>query len=179
MSSRLELVPTFPGRPVTVRLDEWVVFVSVHDAWHIRERARLKAAIVAAHPDHGGSRTALSEAMEHWTGFQQREWIWYRAHDITPPSRLDTSERYAPAKLSEREAAVLRLVCAHPGIILIEMAAFPDMPSMNAIRQALQRLIVLGLISISARERCGVRSRFVSRYWPTAAAIPVMGERAA
>lgn len=138
------LIPAFPGRPAVVRKDDWVVYVSVHDAWHLKERQRRKARIIASHPDSGGTRQKFLTAMEHWRGFVAEETLWYQTHDLTPPSSLKLPV-IASTDLDQR---TLKAVREAPGSSFMRLRSRPDSPRGTVLRGSLVRLHRKKLIEI-------------------------------
>ncbi len=141
---RTDVIPSYPGRPAVVEHEGWAVFVSVHDAYHYRERKRLRAAITQAHPDYGGSREKLTKAIERWQDFIGQERVWYHVHKVKPPTRLD--ERIdatgLPRPMAEGVGAVLKMIHAKPGLTTPEMLAQPGAPETEAkLRGVLFRLL--------------------------------------
>jgi hypothetical protein len=55
------------------------VLIAAHNAFYTRERAKLRATLMASHPDRGGSETAFREALRAYRKFEAREQKWYAA----------------------------------------------------------------------------------------------------
>jgi hypothetical protein len=66
--------------PGGVRVD-----LAVHDAYFRAERARLKRALAAAHPDKGGARTTFDTALKAYRRFMAQERVWYAAVRVAMP----------------------------------------------------------------------------------------------
>ena len=92
------LVPLAPGRPLTVVLDGWTVYVSVHDAEHLRMRAAHRARIKASHPDRGGSPSRCRAAIRAYRSWLASERSYYEALRLPLP----TPTRLTPKPLLPR-----------------------------------------------------------------------------
>lgn len=82
------LVPTRADRPVTLTVDNWVVYVSVHDAEYERQKRSFKALLRVAHPDMGGSDGAFQLVHGRYKRWQQSECEWYARLGLLPPDNF-------------------------------------------------------------------------------------------
>lgn len=72
-------------RPLWVTVHGGRISLEAHDATVQRELGRLKAALVAAHPDKGGTSSRFIAAKRAYDTCVARERAWYAAYGIAPP----------------------------------------------------------------------------------------------
>lgn len=83
------LIPVVPGRPATVVSHGAIVYLSLHDAYHLHERKAWKRRFTATHPDTAPDRhqgqagfRAKRAAYKAWL---TRERSWYHGLGLEPP----------------------------------------------------------------------------------------------
>lgn len=75
-------------RPAWITVAGGRISLDAHDAAVQRELGRLKAALLAAHPDKGGTSAKFVAAKRAYDTAVQRERAWYAAFHIAPPRGL-------------------------------------------------------------------------------------------
>lgn len=89
------LVRVLADRPAIVAIDGCDVFVSVHDAEHLRIRSEAKRTLALLHPDVGGSERSFRHALtkhEKWLASEKR---FYESIRLEPPLAI-------PARIGEQ-----------------------------------------------------------------------------
>lgn len=72
-------------RPRRVHVAKGRVFVDAHDDYYRRQRARLRRALIAAHPDKGGAHVRFINAQKALARFVECEREWYGQLGLQPP----------------------------------------------------------------------------------------------
>jgi hypothetical protein len=73
------------GRPEWIEHGGVRVSLMAHDAWFVQQEAALRAAMIAAHPDKGGTARKFMTARTALGRFYGRETAWYAEYGFTPP----------------------------------------------------------------------------------------------
>lgn len=81
----MSLIPVRGDRPAIVPWQGGRVFVSVHDAEHLRQRAAWKRELAAAHPDAGGSNLRFDRVRRQRERWDESERAWYAQYGLVPP----------------------------------------------------------------------------------------------
>ena len=81
----MNLVRSITGRPPIVKLDGWVIYLSVHDTEYLRTRREWRQKLRAAHPDQGGSTYQFRRAMGSYGAWRAAENRYYARLGLTPP----------------------------------------------------------------------------------------------
>jgi len=79
------LVPQVGERPAAIKFNGGWIYLGVHDATYLRDRAAWKARIAQAHPDKGGTRGRFLDAYRGYRLWQRAELEWYATFDFEPP----------------------------------------------------------------------------------------------
>ena len=79
------LIPRPANRPATLKIDDWIVYVSVHDAWFLAEWRRHKQRLKAAHPDAGGTAASFQRAQGQCRRWLREEAVFYKELGLKPP----------------------------------------------------------------------------------------------
>lgn len=75
------------ARPAWVAVDGCRVSISAHDRFYLREYRRLRAAMIAAHPDKGGTAAQFRKAQSRLAAFEEHEMSWYARAGVAVPQR--------------------------------------------------------------------------------------------
>jgi len=96
-------------RPKWIEVAGARVSISSHDAFYVAERARLRAAVTAAHTDRvaGATTESFMEAHADLRAFDARESAWYASVGVPPPSRR---RQAAPLVSADAEPSLLRVL---------------------------------------------------------------------
>lgn len=83
------LIPVVRGRPATVLSHGAIVYLSLHDAYHLHERKAWKRRFAATHPDtatepHHGTR-GFREKRAAYKAWLTRERSFYHGLGLEPP----------------------------------------------------------------------------------------------
>lgn len=81
----MSLIPVRGDRPAIVPWQGGRVFVSVHDAEHLRQRAAWKKALAEAHPDAGGTTLRFDRVRRQRERWEAAEREWYAQYGLVPP----------------------------------------------------------------------------------------------
>ena len=82
---KMDLVRSLTGRPPIVKLDGWVIYLSVHDAEYLRTRREWRQKLRVAHPDQGGSAYRFRLSMGAYRSWLATENRYYARLSLTPP----------------------------------------------------------------------------------------------
>jgi len=63
------------------------VSIAAHDRFHLREWRKLRDAMIAVHPDRGGTSAQFVQARRAFERFMSAEKKWYAAVNLPPPDR--------------------------------------------------------------------------------------------
>jgi biotin operon repressor len=115
-------VPVYRDRPATITKDGVTVYVSVHDAEYLRQKAVWKQRLADAHPDRGGTDHAFRRLTKHRERWQAEEGAWYAALGLAAPDSLAVVVPERPAhgpKRTSREvqAALSAAVRSVPAVL--------------------------------------------------------------
>jgi hypothetical protein len=122
MTSAAALLTTYPDRPAVVPHQRGRVYVSVHDAEYLRQKAEWKQRLAAVHPDTTGhSGFTFRKLLKERTRWEADERAWYAQFNLTPPDVLrpvaePTPEllAYAKGRASSQRWRVERYLAEHP-----------------------------------------------------------------
>lgn len=115
-----ELVQILPGRPVSIKHDGWVEFISIHDQHYLREKKSLMRRLIAFHPDKGKCKTAYffrqyRASYNEWL-IRERHWYWERKlmppdwkGAPVPPPPMDRQTRSLPGDSNEQIPQVIQI----------------------------------------------------------------------
>ncbi len=80
------VLPVYQDRPAIVPgPDGWRIYISVHDAEYLRQRAEWKRKLADAHPDAGGTSFRFRQAVKARDRWEADEEAWYAQHGLTLP----------------------------------------------------------------------------------------------
>jgi hypothetical protein len=113
---RVALVPTRPTRPVPLPRPRWrqlgeaCVSIEAHDQFALARWTALRAAMLAAHPDRGGTVRGFERALAAFRTFVKDEDAWYERVLLRPPwtqtrpgpARPDQAQLEAPGAAAPR-----------------------------------------------------------------------------
>lgn len=96
-------------RPLWVKDQGVRISVRAHDTFYRRAWQKLRRAVLAAHPDVGGTAAKFIKARKAEQTFLTREAVWYEQYSITPPAltlrdRKWSTEALARANTPEAKA---------------------------------------------------------------------------
>lgn len=80
------------------------IYLHIHDAEYMRQRAEWKRRLAAVHPDHGGSAAAFRSLMAQRLVWQRAEALYYARLGLLPPDGWDAAT-YIPIRERAIEAA--------------------------------------------------------------------------
>jgi hypothetical protein len=86
--ARRELPPasySAPGRDPVITVKGCRIYLHIHDAEYMRQRAEWKRRLAAAHPDKGGSATAFRSILGQRVAWQRNEALYYARLGLLPP----------------------------------------------------------------------------------------------
>lgn len=75
------------GRPSWVTVDGCRISIVAHDRFFFRRLAALRAALIASHPDKGGTSARFIAAQRRLQRFLAQERDWYAPYGLAPPPR--------------------------------------------------------------------------------------------
>jgi hypothetical protein len=84
-----ELPASLPGRPLYVNIAGGKLYISAHDAFHLKKQREFRRLIRAAHPDRNhcnwapGRTRKLLKARARWEKAEAR---WYAHFGLEPPT---------------------------------------------------------------------------------------------
>lgn len=87
-NAQRELPPatyTAPGRDPVITVDGCRIYLHIHDAEYMRQRAEWKRRLAAAHPDHGGTTAAFRVVMGQRLAWLRAEALYYARLGLLPP----------------------------------------------------------------------------------------------
>lgn len=74
-------------RPLWAASGQARISIAAHDAFYRRQHTQLRDAMIAAHPDKGGTPRAFIAARRALDRFVKDEAAWYAAYNLRPPLR--------------------------------------------------------------------------------------------
>lgn len=83
------------GRPRVIVFKGCRIDIAVHDAYYWTRHDGLKAAMLAAHPDKGGTSTRFINAQRAYASFKDEERTWYAELGLSLPRRESQRKRAA------------------------------------------------------------------------------------
>ena len=86
--AQLELPPatySAPDRDPVITIDGCRIYLHIHDAEYMRQRAEWKRRLAAAHPDAGGSATDFRSILGQRMAWQRNEQLYYAKLGLFPP----------------------------------------------------------------------------------------------
>ena len=76
---------TAPDRDPVITIDGCRIYLHIHDAEYLRQKAEWKRRLSAAHPDHGGSSAEFIRLTGQRQAWQNAEQIYYARLGLFPP----------------------------------------------------------------------------------------------
>lgn len=136
----MSLIPVRGDRPAVVPWQGGRVFVSVHDAEHLRQRAAWKKALAEAHPDAGGTSLRFDRVRRQRERWEAAEREWYAQYGLVPPpvgekppTRSEVLAAWPTARGGNRR--LLELLADGAPHLVAECAAVTG-PSKHAVRKS-------------------------------------------
>jgi len=83
------------GRPTWIERHGVRISLLAHDQFYLRELRRLTEAMIAAHPDKGGTSRKFIDARKAIERFKATEATWYAAYGVSAPSTKRQQEAKA------------------------------------------------------------------------------------
>ncbi len=95
-----EFLPVYRDRPSIVPSGSGRVFISIHDAEHLRQRGEWKRKLADAHPDRGGTSFGFRKLVKQREQWDAEELQWYAQYGLMlPDASVPTSQPAIPAEL--------------------------------------------------------------------------------
>jgi hypothetical protein len=104
------MIRTVGDRPAFIVHGSCRVAIAVHDAWYLRERARLRRKSAEAHPDSisRSNSAAFRRAWKAYHEWEQEQTAWYAPYGLVPPTPSASSLKASPSLGKQSKAQLIR-----------------------------------------------------------------------